>query len=229
VLSDSDSEGIVRVTMDLWRKKAVTPEFTAIFRGRERGHRIADYVEEHTVATIEARFRTTYQKSGAKRRARSMGDVWVFSRGFYNPINVKAGVHAVGGQPNMVSLAKLTNALLDRFIDSYYLLLVKFTDTQPPVSDVRLVNILDFLDFLHFDSGPGQIMLQADRFARHIDGGGTGTQLSLSDVVSQLVEMRRAGDQSMIASRNRKRAILEERAARFDPTVPIDQSKLNLA
>ena len=70
-----------------------------------------------------------------------MGDLWLGSSGMYNPINVKAGVYGVGGQPNLVSLAKLTDGLLDHVIDSYYLLFVKFADTDPPTADVEASSI----------------------------------------------------------------------------------------
>jgi hypothetical protein len=227
VLSRADQEAIVRVTSEAWAGHVAKEVFLGMFRGKERGHRIADYVEEQTVECLERHFDVAHEVTGGERRARGMGDAWVRSNGIYNPINVKAGVHGVGGQPNMVSLAKLTAGLLEHWIDSYYLLLVKFTDEESPRAEVQLVDILHFLDFLHFDSGTGQLMLRADRFARHIAGGGTGDQLTLEQIVERLAAMRRDGDERLIATRAKKLAELERRVEGFDPTRPLDQRSMS--
>jgi hypothetical protein len=226
VLSKEDQARIVKVATAAWRGHTAGEIFQAMFRGKERGHRIADFVEEKTVEALEGSgtFDVKHEVSGAKRRARGMGDAWVYSEGIYNPINVKAGVYGIGGQPNMVSLAKLTAALLQHQIDSYYLLLVKFRDQDPPVSEIQLADILHHLEFLHFDSGTGQLMLRADAFAAHIDSGGQPTPLSLVETVERLVEIRREGDRRLIQTRERKLATLERKLASFDATKPIDQS-----
>lgn len=229
MLSDDDHRRILAATIASWRGHSAGEIFRGMFRGKERGHRIADFVEEKTVETLEEHFDVKHEVSGTQRRARGMGDAWVRSNGMYNPINVKAGVQGVGGQPNMVSLSKLTSALLEHHIDSYYLLLVKFRDEEPPVSDVQLVDILHHLDFLHFDSGTGQLMLRADAFATHLaaGAGGTTTSLTLLQTVGRLAEMRRDGDRRLVATRMKKLARLEERVAAFDPTRGIDQSGIS--
>jgi len=226
---DSETEaGVVRATTELWRVQTTYETFLGAFRGKERGHRIADLVEELTVTHLESSFDVRHQLRNGSRRARSMGDLWLKSSGMYNPINVKAGVHGVGGQPNLVSLAKLTDALLDHLIDSYYLLFVKFTDTEPPTPDVEIINLLGYLDFVHFDSGTGQMMLRADRFMNRMEGETPTTAPGVPESIQRLLAMRRVGDESLARNRSVKLATLERKAAAFNPGAEIDQSPLEL-
>lgn len=227
MLTDQDQERMLEVTEEAWRGHCAGPVFQSMFRGKERGHRVADFVEEKTVECLEATFDVKHEVVGEERRARGMGDAWVHSQGIYNPVNVKAGVHGIGGQPNMVSLSKLTVALLEHWIDSYYLLLVKFSDDDPPSPSVQLVDILHHLDFLHFDSGTGQLMLRADRFAAHVGGGCSGTPLTLEQTVKRLVVMRREGDARLMATRERKLVLLDQRLRAFDASQGVDQSGLS--
>jgi hypothetical protein len=165
-------------------------------------------------------------------RDRSMGDIWLMSGSprIYNPINVKAGIAGVGGQPNMVSLEKLTQGILNYLIDSYWLLLLRFTISDSRVlAGIKLVNILDYLDFMHFDAGPGQIMLRSDRFYAHLEQGGTARSVNLADAVKRLVEIRRDGDERLTANREKRRLALEAKAEAFDLTLPIDQTQALLS
>lgn len=229
MLDRATSQAVVTSTEELWRVECQGEAFLGAFRGKERGHRIADLVEEVTVEHLEQHFEVRHElmNTGA-RRARSMGDLWLACGGMFNPINVKAGVYGVGGQPNLVSLAKLTDALLDRLIDSYYLLLVKFTDADAPEPDVEMINLLGHLEFVHFDSGTGQMMLRADRFMKRERGDLLIEAPPIQESVDRLLAMRREGNESLARIRARKQAALERKAARFDPTAAIDQSMLRL-
>jgi len=156
-----------------WDNEVRSEGFRAICAGKERGHRIADHAEERTVGFIEQEgFPVAFEHGRDKLpRARSMGDIWLRSGTpfIYNPINVKAGIAGVSGQPNMVSLEKLTKALLNHLIDSYWLLLIRVTvGDEHHAAHITLVNIFDYLDFMHFDSGPGQLMLRSDAFYAHL-------------------------------------------------------------
>ena len=110
---------------------------------------------------------------------RSEPDQWEMSGSvsnhMYNPINVKAGEAGKNGQPNMVSLTKLLDALMKAEIDSYYLLIVKMrlenTSASEDVDESRLVpdrsaerlfrgHARSNSDHVTFDSGPGQTMLK---------------------------------------------------------------------
>jgi len=233
VISGDDQRRLVAIVQRDWDTEVLTEEFRSICAGKERGHRIADFAEERTVRFIEEeRFPVAYEHAaGGSRRARSMGDVWLRSgaSAIYNPINVKAGIAGVGGQPNMVSLSKLTAALLSHQIDSYWLLLVRITEDIPDLSaGVKLVNIFDYLDFMTFDSGPGQVMLRSDSFYAHIESGGGPARLTLERVATRLVEIRRDGDRRLLINRTKRLEALEHAAAAFDPERPLDQSTLTL-
>jgi hypothetical protein len=233
VISQEDQTRITEVVHHDWLLEVQTEQFIAICAGKERGHRIADHAEERTLSFLErAAFDLAYEHGiSGLRRARSMGDVWLRSGEppIFNPVNVKAGIAGVGGQPNMVSLAKLTDALLKHRIDSYWLLLIRIEQSDAGlVPYVKLVNILDYLRFMHFDSGPGQMMLRSDAFYAYVASEGAPERLSKGDAVRRLIEMRRDGDRRLIANRARGLERLEGAFERFDPSGAIDQTKLPL-
>jgi hypothetical protein len=233
VISGADQERLVSIVQRDWDLEVETEAFRAICSGKERGHRIADHAEERTLEFMELeRFPVAYEHAvGGARRPRSMGDVWLRSgpADVFNPINVKAGMSGVGGQPNMVSLAKLTDGLLKHHIDSYWLLLIRIRESEAVLSaSVKLVNIFDYLEFMHFDSGPGQIMLKSDSFYEYLEDGGGPLILSLEQVALRLLEIRRDGDLRLITNRAKRSKALELAAAAFDPDEPLDQSRLTL-
>jgi hypothetical protein len=131
VIAAADQTRLVTTLQRDWDLEVQSERFRDICAGKERGHRIADYSEEQTVGFIKQdAFPIAFEHGPTGLpRARSMGDIWLQSGSprIYNPINVKAGIAGVGGQPNMVSLEKLTQAILDHIIDSYWLLLLHFT------------------------------------------------------------------------------------------------------
>lgn len=233
MISGADQQRLTAVVQRDWELTVATDEFHAICAGKERGHRIADYAEEKTVGFIEADgFAVAYEHGlGGSRRQRSMGDIWLRSGTppIYNPINVKAGIAGVGGQPNMVSLAKLTMALLKHQIDSYWLLLIRITEAESGfTAGVLLINIFDYLGFMTFDSGPGQVMLRSDAFYAYLQGGGGPMIYSLEEVAKRLLEIRRDGDERLIANRARRLRELERLADSFYADSPVDQATLQL-
>lgn len=233
VIAEGDQARLCSTLQRDWEAEVNSDRFREICAGKERGHRIADYAEELTVGFVTRDgFRVAFESGNdGSPRARSMGDIWLASGSpeIYNPINVKAGIAGVGGQPNMVSLEKLTQALLDHAIDSYWLLLLRFTiDESATKVGTKLVNILDYMGYMHFDAGPGQIMLRSDAFYAYLELGGAPTPLSLEEAVDQLIALRRDGDSRLLTNRERRRSALELKAATFDPTLEVDQSALSL-
>jgi hypothetical protein len=211
-----------------WDAVVLTDDFTRMASGKEVGHRIADYVEEQTAELLDIKLRTGYQHSGTGKRVdRGMGDVWVHSMGMFNPVNVKSGEIGKNGQPNMVSLKKLLAALLERQIDSYYILVVKF-DASNGKAHVYFVDLLDYLDFTHFDSGPGQLMLREKRFYEAVATGYKPPKQSLEEKTSRLLEILKEGDQRLTRNRDSKREKMQTLAKSFDPASPIDQQTLDI-
>ena len=128
-------------TLEYWKQEVKKPYFIELARGKEIGHKLADLVDEKTTANITCNNLTKHEyDSTGKKRSRSMGDVWIEENKIYHPTNVKTGITGSEGQPNMVSLKKVLDALLEQRIDSYYLLIVKMTlgeKIEPKVFMVR--------------------------------------------------------------------------------------------
>lgn len=220
--------GIIRATEHFWSRHIRSGEFQRRATGKEVGHRIADYVEEHTVNLLDQQFTTGYQhNTRGQRMARGMGDIWIHSSGIFNPLNVKSGESGKNGQPNMVSLKKLLRALSNGQIDSYYLLIIKFDFTWHEAV-VYLTDILDVLDFTHFDSGPGQLMLKEARFYTSMDAGYRAPHLTISQKISELLKVLEDGDRRLLINREREREKLTGIATSYRHSQPIDQSAFRI-
>ena len=215
MISKKELDDIESLTREFWDTKVTTQEFRRLFQGKEIGQRIASYVDENTTAMLEKSFDVMGQmgKNG-KKRSRSMGDVWIKSNGMYNPINVKAGEAGKNGQPNMVSLTKLIKAILDEQVDSYYLLIVKMNRTEKMpghgASDfvitpyVYLVDMLDYLDYITFDSGPGQAMLKEKQFYEACRMGVKQPSLTLAQKLEKMIALYEDGNRRLFENREKK-------------------------
>ena len=246
MITHEDQADVIERTQSYWAKEVETERFRAIFAGKEIGHRIADYVDEHTTGMLAASFDTRQQLDARGRpRARSMGDIWLRSSGIYNPINVKAGEAGKNGQQNLVSLTKQLDALLGREIDSYYLLIVKMrfqerppsegtrrptVNTQKILPNVYLVDMLDYLDYVTFDSGPGQCMLKEKQFYDFCDGGAKPPERRIGEKVARLIDLLEDGDRRLIENRRKKMNRIRSSFARYETlnSHVVDQRALNI-
>lgn len=198
-----------------WQNHVSDKEFTNLASGKEIGHRIADYVEEKTCEVLESHFPTGYQhKKNGERMSRGMGDIWIYSSGIHNPVNIKSGEIGKNGQPNMVSLKKVLTAILNRQIDSYYILIVKF-DVVNPDASVYLVDLLDYLDYTHFDSGPGQLMLKERFFYEAMAKNIFPPDLSILEKTEKLMGILEEADERLRRNRDQARMHLQERVYDF--------------
>jgi len=246
MITPDDQARVRALAEEYWSAEVQTDQFRALFAGKEIGHRIADYVDERTTGMLEESFQTVHELDGQGRaRARSMGDVWLRSGGIYNPVNVKAGEAGKNGQPNMVSLTKLLDALLSHQIDSYYLLIVKMRLATVPASadvpessltpdeitaNVYFVDMLDYLDYITFDAGPGQTMLREKQFYEAVDAGWAPGRLTIGDKVSRLIDLLEDGDRRLIENRAKKMDRLRDSFLAYQHAGPgeVDQGGLNL-
>ena len=134
-----------------------------------------------------------------------MGDVWLFDDYLYHPVNVKTGVVGSEGQPNLVSLKKVLSAITARQIDSYYLLMVKIAisevtgDIEP---SIVFTDMLDWLDYVTFDSGPGQMMLKAKAFFAAYDPSAIKDQ-TMAGKVTTLFNLYKDGERRLRINRER--------------------------
>jgi hypothetical protein len=160
-----------------------------------------------------------------------MGDVWIECGGLYNPVNVKTGVKEPGrrsnGQPNLVALNKLTKAVAERWIDSYYLLFVHFVATTPETVRVALADLLHIAeDYAHFDSGTGQFMLKAGKYDDPPPPVYSAVDPGLA--VAHLRRVREDGNRRLFAKREADIAKMLEEIRDFDGSKPINQDALHL-
>ena len=229
MLGDASSHKIVEITNRYWEKHVNESTFAELVTGKEPGHRMADYVDDKTVSLLKIAFDTRYEANDRGRlRRRSMGDVWIHSNGMYNPVNVKAGEQLKNGQPNLVSMQKLLDYIFKRWIDSYYLLIVKFRLDGSVEHKTYLIDLLDWLDFVAFDAGPGQIMLRESDFYQAYESGTRPSGMGIAAKVDKLFTRFEEGIQSLFT--NRKKRLTRQRTL-FDAfnaagNFTVDQSSM---
>lgn len=234
MIDDSTAQRILSVAQGHWSEHVQSTAFKQIAQGKEIGHRIADFVDENTTALLAKHFQTRHQRDGdGNARSRSMGDIWLHSSGIFNPINVKAGVVGREGQPNLVSIKKLLDALLDCRIDSYYLLIVKVAIDASPKAQVFLVDLLDYLEFVAFDSGPGQLMMRAKSFFDACADGYVPPKLSVPEKVTKLFAILEDGERRLAENRAKSLTSLRSRFKGYKDrrdfhVSPANQNPLNL-
>ncbi len=234
MLNKQIMEEIRALTQDFWDQTVQQPDFITIAAGKEIGHRIADFVDERTTNLLQGRYETRFEYDKGTKRSRSMGDVWLKFNGIYHPINVKASQVDSNGQPNMTAMGKLLESLLTQEIDSYYLLIIKFAfpklTSSTIVPTVYFVDMLAYLDYMTFNSGPGQIMMQEARFYPAVNAGVGPSQLSLQEKIAQLFKMLEIGERLLVINRERRVKKLESLYVKYKslPTHAVEQSTLNL-
>ena len=156
-----------------------------------------------------------------------MGDIWVRSQGIYSPVNVKSGLQGMRGQPNVVSMQKLLDYILNRRIDSYYLLIVKFDLSASVSHKLYFVDMLDWIDFVTYDAGPGQIMLREQDLYDELDAGRVPANRTIFEKVDALFNLFERQLQALFA--NRQERLSRQRAlSRQFQSAPftVDQSQM---
>jgi hypothetical protein len=214
-----------------WRSEIKKEYIQEIAKGKEIGHRIADIVEEKTTALLEVNYECAFERDGTgKKLTRSMGDIWLRSNAIYNPVNVKSGLVGSNGQPNLVAMGRLLTELLNWRVDSYYLLIVKLKVTDGLSCEVHFVDMLDHLDCVTFDSGPGQIMLKERTFYDTLANVAGKEPLPLETKVGKLVDLLEDGEKRLFANRKKRLARVHTLYERYrkSPAQVVDQSGLNL-
>lgn len=162
-----------------------------------------------------------------------MGDLWLPENEIYHPVNIKTGI-TDQGQPNMVALRKLLKHILQNQIDSYYLLMIKFVINESIIANHRVyfIDMLDYLDYLSFDSGPGQIMLKAKDFHQDFDSLDISLR-NLPEKADYLMDLLRDGDERLFVNRAEKRNQLQIMADQYKNRInftvtPQNQEEFNL-
>lgn len=226
---------IQQIAQHFWSEQVTSDVFRQIAQGKEIGHRIADYIDDQTTALLTREFVTKQQRDiYGDIRMRSMGDVWVECNGIYHPVNIKSGIKGSEGQPNMVSLKKLLMTLFTCQIDSYYLLPVKIDIGSVMQSSVYFVDMLDYLEYVTFDSGPGQIMLKARRFFDALDNEVIPEPLTIIQKIDKLMRLLEDGERRLATNRATVLTLFRGQETEYNRrgthlVTPATQESLNLA
>lgn len=196
---------IVRLTNEHWAAHVKDAAFAELVSGKEPGHRMADYVDDRTSALLKVNLDTRYEaRANGSPKKRSMGDVWVHSNGIFNPVNIKSGEQGMNGQPNMVSMQKLLDYIFRSWIDSYYLLIVKFDLSEQITHKAFLIDLLDWTDYITYDAGPGQIMLRENEFYDAHESGHRPQGRPIIEKVDSLFTCFEEGVKSLFANRQQR-------------------------
>jgi hypothetical protein len=230
-LSSALQKKIETEARKFWNAHTADSGFVEITRGKEVGHRIADYVDDRTTSLLKVKFDTRYEADarGAQRK-RSMGDVWIGEGGYFSPVNVKAGLQNMNGQPNLVSMQKLLDYILNHWIDSYYLLIVKFALGDKIQQRTVMVDLLDWLDFVAYDAGPGQLMLRERDFFNALSSGHQPGKRTMAEKVDRLFVQFESGVDVLISNRKNRLTRQRKKFSDFGNTAfALDQSGLKFA
>lgn len=234
MISSEMRRNIESTAQEFWSREIKTKLYDTLAQGKEIGHRLADAVDDKTTGLLAVKYTAMYQRSkNGTKVPRSMGDIWLHQSSIFHPINVKTSVTGDNGQPNMVSLKKLLDALLTYKIDSYYLLIVKVSLAGNVRSArVHFVDMLDYLNFVTFDSGPGQIMLKAKSFFEFRETGKQPKKLPLKKKVLSLIALLEDGERRLIINRKRVLGQFRKKAGMYDSArhivTPETQASFNL-
>lgn len=210
-----------------WKEHVGDAGFAELIAGKEPGHRIADYVDDRTCALLKVNLDTRYEGDGkGSHRMRSMGDIWVHSNGMYNPINIKSGLQNMKGQPNVVSMQKLLDYILKRWIDSYYLLIIKF-DMSRNTHKLYFIDLLDWLDFITYDAGPGQIMLKEQDLYEAIESKRTPEYKDIFEKVEVLFDLFERQLKALFTNRQQRISRQREMSQEFrNSNFIVDQTSM---
>jgi hypothetical protein len=132
---------------------------TEIKKSDEVGHSHGPGVQKIVGKLLSEHFDIDYEKDKrGKHKKRSFSDNII--QGY--PNNVKFTV-IDSGSPNLVSMNRMIDHVFKLNNDTYYVTIVHY-DIPTKVLKVTFVDILQFVECLRYNSGPGQIMINQEKF-----------------------------------------------------------------
>lgn len=225
MIKEEELKQIVEKLSEFWKnKRKYTTEFIQMLNNKESGHSIADYVDAETCKELEL----LNKKLMYENNKRSMGDFWIIDQNnnSYTPVNIKTGTSS-DGSPNIVSINKLIDRLSKNEIDSYYLLIIKFTESKHV--DVFFINLIDYLEFTTFDLGPGQLMLKEKKLYDFLKSGQTKPHLQIKDALDLLIKMQEDELPKLLEHRRKNIDKNKKSINSYDPLKKINQDKIKLS
>lgn len=140
---------------------------------KEPGHSYGENIEELLATKLVSKYPNHFslpvKTKGKGKQTRKMEDIiWKNSNSL---MNIKLGHEKKDGQPNMVAFNRFFNKLHTDEIDSYYILIVnvigKTIDNL--TTEIYLFNLYDYLDYVNYNYGTGQVMLKEKQFFADYD------------------------------------------------------------
>lgn len=135
---------------------------------KEPGHTYGEKVEEHLanklVEIYPDKFSMPKKEKGKGKQTRKMEDlIWKSTN---NLINIKLGYEKGNGQPNMVSFNRLYKNYCSDLIDSYWIFIIDVLGKQKDslTTKTYFFNLYDYLDYVNYNYGTGQVMLKENQF-----------------------------------------------------------------
>jgi len=172
MLSKSDLEYILLKTKELLPECLTEVGFDPTVK--EPGHTYGEAVEELLVKKLvneDSQFLAPIKKKGSGKQTRKMEDLLYTKLLITYLINIKLGYEKGGGQPNMVSFNRLVKNYHSNKIDSYYILIIDVVGKTKDnlVTKEYIFNLFDYLDYVNYNYGTGQIMLKEKQFFADYD------------------------------------------------------------
>jgi hypothetical protein len=172
MLSKSDLEYILLKTKELLPECLTEVGFDPTVK--EPGHTYGEAVEELLVKKLvneDSQFLAPIKKKGSGKQTRKMEDLLYIKSLITYLINIKLGYEKGGGQPNMVSFNRLVKNYHSNKIDSYYILIIDVVGKTKDnlVTKEYIFNLFDYLDYVNYNYGTGQIMLKEKQFFADYD------------------------------------------------------------
>jgi hypothetical protein len=127
--------------------------------------------------------------------------------------------------------------MLSDTIDSYYLLIVKMkisNDDSGKITKIEprvyLVDMLDHLEYVTFNSGPGQLMLKERQFNEFMESGQSPDSKSIREKISIMIDLREEGDKKLFQDRKKNIDKMRKAAEKYmkSGSHNIDQGELNI-
>lgn len=140
---------------------------------KEPGHTYGEKVEEKLVDKLVQKYPEKFshpeKKKGKGKQTRKMEDmIWIPTSAL---INIKLGYEKRQGQPNMVSFTRLMEKFHKEEIDSYYIFIIDVIGKTKTTlrTSLYFFNLYDYLDYVNYNYGTGQIMLKEKQFLDNYD------------------------------------------------------------
>lgn len=130
-----------------------------IEKSDEIGHSHGPGVQKIVGKLLSDHLEVEYEKNKkGENKKRAFSDNII--NGFIN--NVKFTIKE-NGCPNLVSMNRMIKHVFDKKNDTYYVTMIYYNIINKLI-DVKFVNILQFIDCLIYNSGPGQMMIKQELF-----------------------------------------------------------------